>query len=398
MQSPARQFSAQEVAAIRRVTTPLAELAHTPPRPVVRVLIVNADSRIVPLIRLHLEARHFIVDYAPHGPGAVARIKKLMPDVVVLDVPSSTPVSLEVLRFIRSENLDMAVIVITSDHSNDLAIEALRSGADDYLRTPFTSQEFDAELDRVIGRLISQRESAAQQRQLGMQLARAAEIQAELLPREFPSMAGFELSARCVSAHWVGGDFYDWQQAAPNLVKLTVGDVMGKGMPAALLMAAVRTVLRTVASDNEPAEAVQSMAATLDDDLGRSGVFVTLFHAQLDTATAQLTFVDAGHGYALLRRADGTVRALTPWSLPLGIVSDERYQGGCVTLDPGDALVVYTDGLKEARPDLWPTSDALAAYITNEMTPAAIVESLLDKAKAAGPLNDDITLVVLRRS
>ena len=382
---------------MRRVVTPLAELAHTPSRSVSRVLIVNADSHTVPLIGPHLASRKYVVDYALNGSDAIAKVEALQPDLVLLDVPTSTPGCLDVLKFIRSESLDMAVIVITSDRTEDLAIEALRNGADDYLRRPFKNGEFETELDRVVNRLTAQRASAAQQRQLGMQLARAAQIQAELLPRECPAMTGFELSACCMPAQWVGGDFYDWQQVAPNTVKLTIGDVMGKGMPAALLMAAVRTVLRSVASDNAPVEAVQSMAATLDDDLGRSGAFVTLFHAQLDTATAQLTFVDAGHGYALLRRADGTVQSLTPWSLPLGIVSDEKYQGGSTTLDPGDVLAVYTDGLKEARPDLWPTRDALAAHIGASMSAASIVEGLLDKAKAAGPLTDDITVVVLRR-
>jgi len=382
---------------MRRVVTPLAELAHTPSRSVSRVLIVNADSHTVPLIGPHLASRKYVVDYALNGSDAIAKVEALQPDLVLLDVPTSTPGCLDVLKFIRSESLDMAVIVITSDRTEDLAIEALRNGADDYLRRPFKNGEFETELDRVVNRLTAQRASAAQQRQLGVQLARAAQIQAELLPRECPAMTGFELSACCMPAQWVGGDFYDWQQVAPNTVKLTIGDVMGKGMPAALLMAAVRTVLRSVASDNAPVEAVQSMAATLDDDLGRSGAFVTLFHAQLDTATAQLTFVDAGHGYALLRRADGTVQSLTPWSLPLGIVSDEKYQGGSTTLDPGDVLAVYTDGLKEARPDLWPTRDALAAHIGASMSAASIVEGLLDKAKAAGPLTDDITVVVLRR-
>ena len=382
---------------MRRVVTPLAELVHTPPRPVSRVLIVNADPRTVPLIRPHLAARKYVVDYAVNGSDAFAKLQAAQPDVVLLDVPTLTAGCLDVLKFIRSENLDMAVIVLTADRSEDLAIEALRCGADDYLRRPFKGREFETELDRVVNRLTAQRTSVAQQRQLGMQLVRAAQIQAELLPREFPAMTGFELSACCMPAQWVGGDFYDWQQVAPNLVKLTIGDVMGKGMPAALLMAAVRTVLRSVASDNDPVEAVQSMAATLDEDLGRSGAFVTLFHAQLDTATAQLTFVDAGHGYALLRRTDGTTQSLTPWSLPLGIASDEQYQSGCTTLDPGDVLVVYTDGLKEARPDLWPTRDALAAHIGAGMSAASIVEGLLEKAKAAGPLTDDITVVVLRR-
>src|SRR5216117_1079534 len=106
MLSPARQLSPHEMAAIRRVTTPLAELAHTPPRPVSRVLIVNADSRVVPLLRLHLEARKYVVDYARTGPDAIAKVKELLPDVVLLDIPTSVSGCLDVLRFIRTPRLE----------------------------------------------------------------------------------------------------------------------------------------------------------------------------------------------------------------------------------------------------------------------------------------------------
>lgn len=362
------------------------------------MLIVDGDPGVHQLLKRRLEARKYVVDYAPHGDEAVARLKTLMPDVVFLDVPSTADHGLDILQAIRSDNLDMAVIVMTADRSEELAVEALRSGADDYLRKPFDREEFDTELDRVVERLADAREKAALQRQLGMQLARAAQIQTELLPRDIPTMPGFEMSACCVPAQWVGGDFYDWQQTAPDLVKLTVGDVMGKGVPAALLMAATRTVLRAVASDNDPVAAVQSMAATLDEDLSRSGAFVTLFHAQLETTTGQLSYVDAGHGYALLRRANGTVESLRPWSLPLGIESEEVYEGGSVTLRPGDVLVVYTDGLKEARPDLWPTAESLSTRIKNGATAAEIVERLVSDARAGGPLTDDVTVVVLRRA
>ena len=365
------------------------------------MLIVDGDPEVHRALRPRLEARKYVVDYARDEAEATVRLTHVMPDVLFLNVPAPGPNGLDLLQSIRAQNLDMAVIVITAESSEELVIEALRSGADDYLRKPFDRDEFDKGLDRVVEHLTVTRQHAALQNRLGSQLARAAQIQAELLPRNIPNMAGFELSACCVPAQGVGGDFYDWQQVSQNLLKLTVGDVMGKGMPAALLMAATRTVLRAVASDSDPASAVQSMAATLDDDLARSGAFVTLFHAQLDSSTGRLTYVDAGHGYALLRRAGGEVESLRPWGLPLGIVSDERYECGSVTLGPGDVLVVYTDGLKEARPDLWPTHEALAAQIDDGASAPEIVNRLIEEAQAWAPFRDDlddITVVVLRRA
>src|SRR5256885_1219317 len=152
-----RQLSPSETAAMWRVITPLAELAHSTPRSVSRALIVNADSRTLPLVRLHLEARKYVVDYAANASEAISKVGDLQPDLVLLDVPAATTGCLDVLKFIRSENLDMAVIVLTSDPPEDLAIEALRFGADAYLRLPFKDGEFGIELDRVVNRLTAQR-------------------------------------------------------------------------------------------------------------------------------------------------------------------------------------------------------------------------------------------------
>src|SRR6185503_9788350 len=165
--SPSRQLSASETAALERVLTPLAELAHTPPREVSRVLVLSDDSRLKALLRLYLQKRKYVVDYAPGGAAAITRIRESDPDLVVLDVPTLVPGCLDTLKFVKAEHLDTAVIVITGDRSEDLAIEALRCGADNYLRKPFKGDEFDTELDRVIERLMATREKAAQHRQLG---------------------------------------------------------------------------------------------------------------------------------------------------------------------------------------------------------------------------------------
>jgi serine phosphatase RsbU (regulator of sigma subunit) len=182
-------------------------------------------------------------------------------------------------------------------------------------------------------------------------------------------------------------------------LSLTVGDVMGKGMSAALLMATVRAVIRAMVSQHGPAGAVQHTAVSLDGDLARSGSFVTVFHAQLHTASAELRYVDAGHGQVLLRRADGAIEPLQPWGLPLGVLSTERYTERAITLSPGDLLVVYSDGLSEARPDLFRDQATLAAQISPADTAGATAQKLVDLATASGgQLPDDLTVVVVRRT
>lgn len=369
------------------------------------VLVIDDDQEIHRLLRARLEARGFLVNGAASGEEGLTRLRELNPDLVFLDVAMSGMTGIDVLDLIRSQRLDVAVILTTAYSSEQVAIAALRHGADDYLRKPFDRGEFQAALDRTLARLtmsrqikLLRRELEKKQLQLAEEMARAAVVQSELLPVEHPPLQGFEIGARCLPASAVGGDFYDWQQLPGGVLSLTVGDVMGKGMSAALLMATVRAVIRAMVSQHGPAEAVQHTASSLDGDLARSGSFVTLFHAQLHAPTGELRYVDAGHGQVLLRRASGAIEPLQPWGLPLGVLSGERYTEGVVTLNPGDLLVIYSDGLSEARPELFRDQETLAAQIVPTQTAGAIAQQLVDLAtEGGGQLPDDLTVVVVRR-
>jgi sigma-B regulation protein RsbU (phosphoserine phosphatase) len=370
-----------------------------------RVLVIDDDQEIHRLLRARLEARGYTVADAESGEEGITKLREVHPDLVFLDVAMSGMTGIDVLDFIRSQRLDVAVILTTAYSSEQVAIAALRHGADDYLRKPFDRGEFQAALDRTLSRLTMSRqikhlgrELEKKQRQLAEELARAAAVQADLLPIENPPLPGFEIGARCLPAREVGGDFYDWQQLPGGILSLTVGDVMGKGMSAALLMATVRAVIRAMVSQHGPADAVQHTASSLDSDLARSGSFVTLFHAQLNTLTGELRYVDAGHGQVLLRRADGELAPLQPWGLPLGVLSSERYSEGIVSMGPGDQLVIYSDGLSEARPELFRDQATVASHLTSQDTAAETAQKLVDMATGGGgQLPDDLTVVVVRR-
>lgn len=368
-----------------------------------RVLVADDDEWTRNLLRSYLESEGVEVEMVRSGVEAIARLLS-RPDIVFLDVEMPGRTGLDVLGQIREQQLDTAVIITTAYGSEDVVVRAMRQGADDYLRKPFDRGDLQAVLDRTIARLLLSRQNAAlrmrvmeHQRHIDAELTRAAEVVAEWLPPAVPQIAGFDLAAACVSAREVGGDFYDWQQLPSGVLSLTVGDVMGKGLPAALLMASVRAVLRALVTDNAPAAVVQRTAAALDHDLARAGAFVTLFHAQIDAASGDIHYVDAGHGYVLLRRADGTVEELKPWGLPLGVDSNEQYAEGFVRLEPGDMLLVYSDGLTEARPDIFGDRDKVASYAAPGSDTRDAVQRLMDAVAAVRPLPDDLTVVVLRR-
>ena len=405
--------------------------------PVRRVLVVDDDPDINRLVRLRLTARGYEVDSAGNGEEALEHLAASPADLMFLDVSMPRMGGLEVLEHLQAARVaarqaqrdggaapvdgapdyeastagggstDLAVILMTAFGSESVAIDALRRGADDYLRKPFDRQDFEGVLERTVSRLVLRRQNAALQRQLETQrrelaaeLARAGRVQADLLPATVPTVSGFELAARCIPARAVGGDFYDWQTGDGGLT-LSMGDVMGKGMPAALLMATVRSALRTVALQHPPAVAVRLTAAAVASDLSVWGGFVTLFHAHLDAATRRLTFVDAGHGCVFVRRAQGEVVSLNPRGLPLGILADLEaegldYQAGQIDLQPGDALVVYSDGLLDANPDLRLDRDAIGASLDVQDSAAEMVTRLVALPHLDGPPPDDLTVVVLR--
>ena len=407
--------------------------------PVRRVLVVDDDPDINRLVRLRLEARGYEVDAAGNGEEALERLAARPADLMFLDVSMPRMGGLEVHEHLQAARVaarraeidgtegrgepvaadgpggapfalaptDLAVILMTAFGSESVAIDALRRGADDYLRKPFDRQDFEGVLERTVSRLVLRRQNAAlqqqleaQRRELAAELARAGRVQADLLPASVPTVPGFELAARCIPARAVGGDFYDWQTGEDGLT-VSMGDVMGKGMPAALLMATVRSALRTVALSHPPAVAVRLTAAAVASDLSRWGGFVTLFHARLDAARRRLSFVDAGHGCVFVRRAGGEVVSLPPRGLPLGIApalgaGGADYEAGEVDLHPGDTLVVYSDGLLDADPDLRLDRAAIGASLDSRESAAEMVNRLVALPRLDGPPPDDLTVVVLR--
>ncbi len=240
------------------------------------------------------------------------------------------------------------------------------------------------------------RESEEQRYRLQAELACAAEVQARLLPSSYPDLTDFEFAARCLPARQVGGDFYDWIEVAPGIIAITLGDAMGKGMGAAMLMTTAMAAINAATLQNRPAAAVQLAEHAIRADLNNVESFVTLFHAHLDVQARTLTYVDCGHGYVFLRRSDGSVEELSPRGLPLGVMAKEQYQEGMLTFGHGDALVLYSDGLIDARPELALDNLKLASLLDGATSAQEMLATLLSLPSLEGPPPDDLTVLVIR--
>ena len=232
--------------------------------------------------------------------------------------------------------------------------------------------------------------------ELETEIVQAADVQSQLLPQVTPDIHGYEFAAICLPARHVGGDYYDWL-VTDETVRLSLGDVMGKGMPAALLMASTRSSLRSLAHLSLD-QAVTAANSALAPDLRSSDGFVTLFHAELWPATGNITFVDAGHGLAFVQQQDGTPRMLRERGLPLGILPDATYVQGATRLDPGETLVVFSDGLPDARPDLILDPPGIAERLCGVHDAQSMLDRLVAIANAGPTRPDDLTLLLVRRT
>ncbi|MDM7489500.1 SpoIIE family protein phosphatase [Rhodococcus sp. CSLK01-03] len=238
------------------------------------------------------------------------------------------------------------------------------------------------------------------------ELDRAAAMQAQLLPRPLTGLPGYEVRAVCIPAFVVGGDFYDHYPLRGGLV-VTVADVMGKGLGAAILSSAVRSTFRgasrvmerfshaATCSVLDTGAALTAAAENLADDCEHTGTFVTVFHAAVEFATGSVDYVDAGHGLAAIRRVDGSVAPLAGTGLPVGVLRESTWQAQCTHLEPGDTLVICSDGLLDLL-DEHSDRQALYRFVAGHATPHDLIEAA--RALAGGrPPMDDVTVVAVRR-
>ena len=232
----------------------------------------------------------------------------------------------------------------------------------------------------------------------------AREIQQRFQPDHAPNVTGYEMQGISFPCYEIGGDYYDFIERPDGRMVIALGDVSGKGTSAALLMSSLHAAMHAqIPAHKNLGETISAVNRYLAETIPLNR-FITLFCAELDPATGSLSFLNAGHNPPLIAHAGGSMEQLAAGGIPLGIVADAVYREGRTQLQPGDALVIYSDGVSEtqnaAGEEYGPVRlyNTVARYL--ESTAAGIrdkIEADLTKFAQGTPASDDITLVIVKR-
>jgi len=244
---------------------------------------------------------------------------------------------------------------------------------------------------------------AAERERINRELEIAREVQQRLFPQTMPSVPGIEIAGYCRPALGVGGDYYDYFAIAGGDLGIAIGDVSGKGFPAALLMASLRASLRAQTMRSEPdLAAMMRSINTLAYESSAVNKYATFFYGQYSPRSRLLSYVNAGHEPPLIFRDDSVIR-LETGGTPVGLLPCAEYEQGSCILEPGDILIALTDGISEAMnssDEEWGVDNLISSVRNCDgLASGDLIEGVIasaDAFAAGAKQHDDMTLIVAR--
>jgi sigma-B regulation protein RsbU (phosphoserine phosphatase) len=369
--------------------------------PAPRVLVADDQTDVVVALGLLLRQDGLDVESARSVLEVRERVHARAFDLLLMDLnyardTTSGIEGLELLADVHAHDPLLPVLVMTGWGSIDTAVEAMRRGACGFIHKPWDNDTLTAAIRREVedGRALRRARSRAVREQLEAQT-----IQRSLLPTDIPVIGGVDVAARWSPASAFGGDLYDVTPLADGRFAISIGDVCGKGLPAALLMANVPALVRAFASiDASP----RSLVTCLNRELSRhAGVrrFVTFFFAVYDPASRRMTYCNAGHNPPIVARADGSIARLDAGGMVLGGFDHTDFVEARTDLMSGDRVLLFTDGITEARTadDREFGDDGLLEVLCRRdaSDARALVDAVFDGATtfACGEFQDDATVL-----
>jgi serine phosphatase RsbU (regulator of sigma subunit) len=373
------------------------------------ILLIEDDSVQAELVSRHLDSGDphahgvtFDVTWVTYLRDGIERLADNDFDAVLLDLRLPDCQGLESIHRLLAQDSDASIIVLTGVDDADVAVQAAREGAQDYLKKSDLTPEH---LIRSLRYAVEHRERRLTQRRLDAtqrEMKSAGEVQRMLLPTSAPIVPGLEIAGSYWPFDHVGGDYYDYFSADGRL-SLVIADVSGHGLASALVMAGLRRLLRSCVEMHDDVGEILSIVnrAVFEDTVG--GRFVTAFFGSVDIETRELTYASAGHpSYIVTPSGDAT--RLNSGNIPLGLLREEVMTSRPpVVLQPGEVLVLLTDGLYEAQNsngELWGV-DALLQTIHQHRNQTAdgIIAAVHAGVHAhcdPNPVNDDMALIVVK--
>jgi len=370
-----------------------------------RVLVADDQRNVLEALRLLLKGEGFQTEAVTGPAGVLSALKSQDFDAVLMDLnytkdTTSGGEGLDLLTSIRTLNKDIPLIVMTAWGNMELAIEAMRRGACDFILKPWENRQLTEVLRGQVQRRQALRRAARLQEQ---EFAEAREIQSRLLPASLPHVPGYELSAESRSARFVGGDYYDVVKTQNSKTALCIADVAGKGLPGALLMSSLQAALRPMLVEAlSPGELCCRLNRAICE-IAPVGKFISFFYALLDDCSGRLTYVNAGHNAPLLIHSAGASDWLNTDGAVLGQFGEWKYGQSEVGMSSGDYLLLFTDGLVEACKadgEEFGAERIAQCALAEFGAGASALRDMLFAAVAAycdNQFQDDTTLLVMKR-
>lgn len=332
-----------------------------------RILIADDQPDVQRALALLLKGHGYTTEAVSSPAELLDAVARREFDLLLIDLnyardTTSGREGLDLLTHLKAMADIPPIVVMTGWATVGIAVEAMQGGGTDFVEKPWSNTKLLEILQKQISFGRDRRESARRAQQESQahkqiesllheqehEIAEARSIQEGLLPKDIPQLAGYEVVGAWQSARLVGGDYFDVLAFDRDTLGLCIADVAGKGMPAALLMSNLQAAVRGLAS---PTVAPHELADRLNSLLCRNMAidrFITFFYAQLDGPGRELRYVNAGHNPPVVVHRDGSHHRLEEGGVVLGVFPRQQFVTGSVSLEPGDRVVLFTDGVTEA--------------------------------------------------
>jgi sigma-B regulation protein RsbU (phosphoserine phosphatase) len=363
-----------------------------------RVLICDDQPDVLEALRLLLKGQGWQAVAADSPAALLATARAGAFDLILTDLnytrdTTSGEEGMDLLASLEAQGNTVPVVVMTAWGSVDLAVEAMRRGACDFVQKPWDNNRLLATI----------RKQAEPGRRRKSELEIAANVQQKLFPRKVRRLESLDYAGHCMPAREVGGDYYDFLEMPDRAIGFVLGDVSGKGVPAALLMANLQACFRSQPPHAllRPAELLAAVNKHFYDSTAAER-FATLVFAIYDDATRRVRYVNCAHCAPLLLRANGAIEMLDSTATMLGAFANWNCAEAETTLAPGDTLLLYSDGVTEAGADSgeeFGEDRLIHALRVNQSQPAeALVQAIVDDVNefSGAARSDDVTVVALR--
>jgi sigma-B regulation protein RsbU (phosphoserine phosphatase) len=372
------------------------------------ILIVDDMPNNLRLLSQMLSEHGYRVRAVTSGQRALQAVRAATPDLILLDIRMPQMDGFAVCEQLKADPLTRHIPVIFISALDEIGdkVRAFAVGGVDYITKPFQLEEVLARVSTHLSLRHLQQQLEEANKRLRSELDLAGKLQAGILPRELPEVQGWQMAAALRPATETSGDFYDVRWLPHGQLMILIADVVDKGAAAALYMALCATLLRTCAEAHpaHPDLVLQAVNHRLCTEI-ECEEFVTTFYAVVDPASGMLLYANAGHNPPYLVRA-GTreVQKLGATGMPMGIAEATSWTCAAVRLDPGDLLVLYTDGVPDAQnvhEEFFGTDRLLDCVTANAGRPAssaadAILATIGQWSADTEPFDDQALLVLSR--